>query len=163
MRPGWADGLTTKPRFKHLRWRFRRPSRRRYLRTCACRFLWLWCNATWLYLACIAVISGFSEPHVTVEPTIIVLCVTMVLTAENFETNQVISILTAVLGAIAAFLALAERSEVEVGALNLGLWAIVGLVIGLSAFSVLMLILMCPFDARRMRRRKRRTRKPSAP
>ena len=97
----------------------------------------------------------------TVEPTIIVLCVTMVLTVQNFKTNQVISILTAVLGAIAAFLALAEKSEV--GALNLGLWATVGLVIGLSAFTVLFFMFMCPFDMRRMRRRKRRTRKLSAP
>ena len=123
-------------------------------------FLRLWWNATWLYLACIAVISAFSEPNVTVEPTIIVLCVTMVLTVQNFKTNQVLSICTAVLGAIAAFLALPEKAGV--GALNLGLWAIVGLVVGLSAFSVLGFMFMCPFDMRRMRRRKMRTRKLSA-
>ena len=70
---------------------------------------------------------------------------------------QAISIFTAVLGAIAAFLALAEKAEV--GALNLGLWAIVGLVVGLSAFSVSAFMLICPFDTRRMRR----TLKPSAP
>lgn len=114
-----------------------------------------------MYLACIAVISAFSEPNVTVEPTIIVLCVTMVLTLQNFKTNQVISISTAALGAIAAFLALPEKAGV--GALNLGLWAIVGFVVGLSAFSVLSFMPMCPFDTRRKRRRKRRTRKPSAP
>ena len=150
-----------KPRFKHLRWRFWRPSRRRHLRARACRFLRLWWNATWLYLAFIAVLSAFSEPQVTVEPTIIVLCVTMVLIVQNFKTNQVISILIAVLGVIAAFLALAEKAEV--GALNLGLWAVVGLVIGLSAFSVLVFMLICAFDSSPMRRRKRRTRKPAAP
>ena len=93
------------------------------------------------------------------EPTVILLCITMVLTVQNIRTNQTISIFTAVLGAIAAFLSLTEKAKV--GALNLELWMIVGLLVGLSAFTVLGFMLACEFNRRPRRRRRRKRRKPS--
>ena len=90
----------------------------------------------------------------------IVLCITMVLTVQNIRTNQTISILTAVLGAIAAFLSLSEKAKV--GALTLELWMILGLLVGLSAFTVLGFMLACEFNSGPMRKRRRKRRNPPA-
>ena len=148
-------------RFRHLRWRFWRPSVRRCLQVRTCRFLELWWNVSWLYLASIVVLHAFLVNEVTVEPTVILLCITMVLTVQNIRANRMISILTAVLGAIAALLSLPAKAEV--GALNLELWKIVGLMIGLSAFTVLGFMFVFASESSRMRRRSRRkTRKPTA-
>ena len=147
--------------FIYLRWRFLRPSLRRYLWVRTCRLFGLWWNITWLFLASVAVLSAFIEDKVTVEPTVIVLCITMILTVQNFKTNQVLSFLTAVLGAIAAFLALAEKAEV--GVLDLNLWVLVGILVGVPAFTVFWFILAFGFGSNSKRRRKRKGRKPPAP
>ena len=97
----------------------------------------------------------------TVEPTVIVLCITMILTVQNFKTNQVLSFLTAVLGAIAAFLAIAEKAEI--GVLDLNLWVLVGILVGVPAFTVFWFILAFAFGSNSKRRRKRKGRKPPAP
>ena len=97
----------------------------------------------------------------TVEPTVIVLCITMILTVQNFKTNQVLSFLIAVLGAIAAFLALAEKAKV--GVLDLNLWVLVGILVGVPAFTVFWFILAFAFGSNSKRRRKRKGRKPPAP
>ena len=120
---------------RRLRWRFWRASRRRSLRVRALRFLESWWYATWLYLGFIAVLAAFFADKVTVEPIVIVLCVTMVLTVRDLKTNQLVSILTGVLGILAVFLAFPAGSEV--GVWNLGLWAIVGLLIGLATVTAL--------------------------
>lgn len=150
-----------KSRSISLRWRFWRPSLRRYLWVRTCRLFRLWWNVTWLYLGSVAVLSAFLEDTVTVESTVIVLCITMILTVQNLRTNQVVSILTAVLGAFAAFLALAEKAEV--GVLDLELWALVGILVGLPAFTVFWFIWLFAFGSNSKRRRKRRKRKSPAP
>ena len=53
----------------------------------------------------------------------------------DLKTNQLVSILTGVLGILAVFLAFPAGSEV--GVWNLGLWAIVGLLIGLATVTAL--------------------------
>lgn len=147
--------------FMNLRWRFWRPSLRRYLRVRTCGLFRLWWNATWLYLGSVAVLSAFLEDSVTVEPTVITLCITMILTVQNFKINQVVSVLTAVLGAIAAFLAVAEKAEV--GVLDLELWALVGILVGLPAFTVFWFILPFAFGSNAKRRRKKKRPKLPAP
>ena len=68
------------------------------------------------------VLTAFLAASLTVEPTVIVLCITMILTVQNFKANQGISIFTALLGVIAAFLAVAEKAEVGVLDLIFGCW-----------------------------------------
>ena len=144
-----------------LHWRFWRPSRRRYFRIHLCRFLEAWWNVTWLYLGFIAALSAFVADSVTVEPTVMILCTTMILTVRNLRDNQVVSILTAVLGALAVLLLLPARYEV--GAFTLGLWVVNGVLVLASAFSTIILMLAwftyCePWRQRRRQQRQRRRR-----
>lgn len=155
----WSAGSAMKARFKQLRWRFWRPSQLRYLRVHACRFFGLWWNVTWLYLGSVAVLSAFLADSVTVEPTVIVLCITMILTVQNFKANQGISIFTAALGVVAAFLAVAEKAEV--GILDLELWMLVGILVGVPAFTVFWFVFACAFGSRSKRGRRTRRRKPT--
>lgn len=75
--------------------------------------------------------------------------------------NDELSFLTAVLGAIAAFLAIAEKAEI--GVLDLNLWVLVGILVGVPAFTVFWFILAFAFGSNSKRRRKRKGRKPPAP
>ena len=124
-----------------------------------CTFLGLWWNITWLYLGSVAVLSAFLADSVTVEPTVIVLCITMILTVQNFKTNQGISIFTAALGVVAAFLAVAEKAEV--GILDLDLWMLVGILVAVPAFTVFLFVFACAFGSRSERRRRGKRRKPT--
>ena len=119
----------------YLRQRCWRPSRRRYLWLHVCRFLECWWNATWLYLGFVAVLAAFFVDKVKGEPTVIVLCIAMILTVRNLKNDRGISILTGILGLFAAVLALPEKSQV--GALNLGLWGLIGSFVGISAFTTI--------------------------
>ena len=146
---------TTLTRCRHWRWRFLRRRRRRYLRARACRFSELWWYSTWLYLGFMAVLSAFLADEVSGEPTVVVLCVAMILTVQNLKTNQVVSILTGVLGILAALLAFPEQSGVD--ALNRGPWIILGVLIGVSAFSTLVFVRIVGYvSALRRRKRMRR-------
>ena len=129
---------TIRTGFRRLRWGLWRPSKRRYLWLLLFKFLKLWWNATWLYLGFAAVLSAFLAEKVTGEPTIILLCIAMVLAVRDMRTirtNRIISILVVALGVAAAFLSLPR--EAKVGAMNLELWGVVGILIGVSAVSVL--------------------------
>ena len=102
-----------------------------------------------------AVLSAFLADEVSGEPTVVVLCVAMILTVQNLKTNQVVSILTGVLGILAALLAFPEQSGVD--ALNRGPWIILGVLIGVSAFSTLVFVRIVGYvSALRRRKRMRR-------
>ena len=121
---------------------------------------------TWLYLGFIAALSAFVADSVTVEPMIMILCTTMVLTVRNLRDNQVVSVLTVILGALAVLLLLPARHEV--GALTLGLWAVIGVLILASAFSALMFMLawfaFCePWRQGNRKQRQRRRRQRRGP
>ena len=109
------------------------------------RFLRLWWNFTWFYLGFAAVASAFLAEKVTGEPTVILLCIAMVLAMRDVGTvraNGVASVLVLVLGVLAAFLSLSK--EAEVGALNPQLWQVVGVLVGASALSVFFFVLWVP-------------------
>ena len=75
------------------------------------------------------------------------LCIAMVLAVRDMgtiRTNKVTSIPVLVLGVAAAFLSLPK--EAEVGALNLQLWTVVGIIIGVSALTVFFFVLCVPLS-----------------
>ena len=142
---------------RQLRWDFWRPSKQRYLWLCAIRLLKRWWNTTWIYLGFVAVLSGFLSEKVTGEPTVILLCIAMVLAVRDVGTiraNKVTSVLVLVLGVAAAFLSLPK--EAEVGALNPQLWTVVGIIIGVSALTVFFFVLCVPLGRGSGRRKGRR-------
>ena len=134
-----------------------KPSKRRYLRLSALKFLKLWWNTTWFYLGFVAVLSAFLAEKVTGEPTVILLCIAMVLAVRDVGTlraNKVTSVLVLVLGVAAAFLSLPK--EAEVGALNPQLWVVVGIIIGVSAMTVFFFVMYFPLGRGSGRRKGRR-------
>ena len=148
-------GTTIRTGFRRLRWGLWRPSKRRHLWLSLFKFLKLWWNATWLYLGFAAVLSAFLSEKVTGEPTVILLCIAMVLAVRDMRTirtNRIISILVVALGVAAAFLSLPR--EAKVGAMNLELWGVVGILIGVSAVSVLLFLPCSSGQARRKIRRR---------
>ncbi len=139
-----------------LRWGLWRPSKRRYLRLCALKFSMLWWNTTWLYLGFVAVLSALLAENVTGEPTVILLCIAMVLAVRDVGTlkaNRVTSALLLVLGVAATFLSLPK--EAEVGALNPQLWAVVEIIIGVSAMTVFFIVMCVPLGRGSVRRKRR--------
>ena len=113
----------------------------------ALRFLKLWWNATWLYLGFVAVLSAFLSDKVEGEPIVILLCVAMVLAARDLGVKRkdgIISVLVVVLGVMAAFLAFPK--EAGVGALDFQIWAVVGVIIGVSAMTVFLFVLCVPLN-----------------
>ncbi len=143
--------------FRRSRWGLWRPSKRRYLWLSTLWFLKVWWNTTWLYLGFAAVLSAFFAEKVTGEPTVILLCIAMVLAVRDVGTlraNRVTSVLLLVLGMAAAFLSLPKESEV--GALNPQLWAVLGIIVGVSAMSVFFFVLSVPLGRGSGRRKGRR-------
>ena len=158
----WSNIQTCYRRWRRYLWT---PRGRLYLCISFCRgleFLWY---TSWLYLGFVAALQGFLVKKISVEPTIIALCVAMILTVQNIRTNQLVSICTGILGLLIAVLTLAKSAGVE--AWNRDFWMLVGLLIGVSAFSIGGLALpVMPFwrtwrrQRRRQKNRKRRQRNP---
>ena len=123
---------------------------------CALWFFKLWWNTTWLYLGFAAVASAFLAEKVTGEPIVILLCVAMVLAARDMggvRKDKITSVLVVVLGVIAAFLAFPK--EAGVGAWDFEIWAVVGVIVGVSAITVVFFVLA--FTSGRNSQRRRRS------
>ena len=58
--------------------------------------------------------------------------------------DRIISVLVVILGVLAAFLAFPK--EAGVGALNFQIWAVVGVIIGVSAMTVFFFVLCVPLN-----------------
>ncbi len=126
-----------------------------------CRFLEAWWNVTWLYLGFISVAAAFLADTVRGEPTVIVLCVAMLLLARDLRRERGITILIGILGLLGV--ALTFPAKYEVGALTLGLWVVIGVLVLASAFTTLILMLAwfayCePWRQRNRKQRRRRRR-----
>ena len=80
------------------------------------RFLELWWNATWLYLIINSVVSAVMSEKVAMDPTLILLCIAMVLVIQNMSKNQKTTLFTVILGVIATLLSLPEK--LDLGSLN---------------------------------------------
>ena len=149
-----------RPILRYLRRHIWRPSHRRYLLILLCKFLECWWNSTWLYLGFAAVLAAFMADSVKGEPTIILLSIAMVLTVRNLRDARVVSILTGVLGIFAALLSFPAQSEVD--ALNIELWAYVGLLIGAAFLTSIMLMIVYIYIWDSMRRKGRERRRKRA-
>ena len=122
-------------------------------------FLKHWWNTTWIYMGFAAVLSAFLAEKVMAEPTIILLSIAMVLVVRDMgaiRTNRITTVLVLILGVVGAFLSLPK--EAEVGALNPQLWAVVGIIIGVSALTVFFFVLIIPLDWRSQRKKRGRPR-----
>ena len=155
-------GSAVASRYRQLRWRIWRPSRRRYVLHRWGVGLKRWWYSTWFFLGFLAAAAAFLADKVGGEASIIVICVAMILIVRDFDANKKMSILTAVLGLLAAYLALPAQSKSN--ALDLGLLIIFGALVGASAF--VMLVFTWIFDStktpKRRRRSKSRRRNPSS-
>ena len=150
-----GDGGAIGTCFRRLCWGLCRPSKRRYMWLYTLWFLKLWWNTTWLYLGFVAVASAFLAEKVTGEPTVILLCVAMVLAVRDLgavKKDKITSVLVVVLGVVAAFLAFPK--EAEVGVWEIQIWAVVGVIIGASAMTVVFFVLA--FTSGRSSQRKKR-------
>ena len=120
-------------------------------------FLKHWWNTTWIYLGFAAVASAFLAEKVMGEPTVILLCVAMVLAVREMGAvgkDKIASVLVVVLGVVAAFLAFPK--EAEVGVWDFQIWAVVGVIIGVSAMTVLFFVLAFTSDRNSQRKKRRR-------
>ena len=110
-----------------------------------------------------SITAAFLADTVRGEPTVIVLCVAMLLLARDLKRERGITILIGILGMFGA--ALAFPSKYEVGALTLGVWAVIGVLISLSAVTSIVFLLIwfsCSGSWRqRQRQRRRRQRRRS--
>ena len=91
------------------------------------------------------------------EPTVILLCVAMVLAVREMGAvgkDKIASVLVVVLGVIAAFLAFPK--EAEVGVWDLQIWAVVGVIIGGSAMTVFFFVLAFTSDRNSQTKKRRR-------
>lgn len=104
------------------------------LRDAMARFLRNWWISTWLTLGIIAVIAGTGAEEVSVEPTVLALCVAMVLIAQP---GSRVRIVTGVLGAVGALLAIAQG---EFGVFDRDLWLSMGILVGGSATIALVIM-----------------------
>ena len=123
---------------------------------CVLWFLKHWWNTTWIYMGFAAVLSAFLAEKVMAEPTIILLSIAMVLVVRDMgaiRTNRITTVLVLILGVTGAFLSLPK--EAGVGALNPQLWAVIGIIIGVSALTVFFFVLIIPLDWRSQRNKRR--------
>lgn len=74
------------------------------------------------------VAAAFLADGVNVELAMILLCMVMLLVTRDFKVNKPVSAIAALLGIMAAVLTLPEQAETH--ALNIELWAIIGLLVG---------------------------------